>query len=189
MIWKVAGGVLAVVACVAIVVALHPLFKRYKMPSESMAPTIANGDKVNLNRGVKPAVGDIVVFDAPASYVLGACGVRAQRGQPCPRPVAQRGDTLLIKRIVAGPGDSVTFKGGRLIRNGTPQREPYIKPCGGQACDLPVRATIPAGMYFMAGDNRGASDDSRFWGPVPGDWVVGRVERCHALYFACSPIR
>jgi signal peptidase I len=190
MIAKVAAGVLAVVAFVVLVVVLHPLFKRYKMPSESMAPTIANGDKINLDRGVKPAVGDIVVFNAPASYVLGACGVRRPSGQPCPRPVAQRGDTLLIKRIVAGPGDTVAFKDGRVIRNGKPLREPYVvKACTGQPCDLPIRATVPAGMYFMAGDNRGASDDSRFWGPVPSDWITGRVEHCHALYFACSPVR
>jgi signal peptidase I len=44
-------------------------------------------------------------------------------------------------------------------------------------------------MYFMVGDNRDASDDSRFWGPVPAEWIVGRVERCHVLYFACSPVR
>ena len=190
MIAKVAAGVLAVVAFVALVVVLHPLFKRYRMPSESMAPAISLGDKVNVDRGVKPAVGDVVVFNAPGSYILGACGVHPRRGQPCPRPVAQRGDTLLITRIGAGPGDTIAFKDGRVIRNGTPLREPYVvKACTGQACDLPLPATVPAGMYFLAGDNRGASDDSRYWGPVPRDWITGRVERCHALYFACSPVR
>jgi signal peptidase I len=189
MALKVAAGVLAVVAFVVAVVALNPQFKRYRMPSESMQPTIALGDKVNLHRGVAPAVGDVVIFHAPASVATGECGARVKEGQACTRPVGQQTQTLLMKRIVAGPGDSVAFKGGRVIRNGTAQREPYVKGCGGQACDLAVPATVPAGMYFMAGDNRGASSDSRFWGPVPRAWIVGRVERCHALYFACSPLR
>ncbi len=54
--------------------------------------------------------------------------------------------------------------------------EPYINPCGGaRACNLPKEITIPPDHYFMMGDNRGASDDSRFWGPVPRDWIIGEA--------------
>jgi signal peptidase I len=54
--------------------------------------------------------------------------------------------------------------------------EPYIIPCGhGGACDLPEKITIPPDHYFMMGDNRGASDDSRFWGPVPRAWIIGKA--------------
>jgi len=54
--------------------------------------------------------------------------------------------------------------------------EPYIIPCGNApACNLPETITIPPGKYFMMGDNRGASDDSRFWGPVPKQWIIGEA--------------
>lgn len=51
-----------------------------------------------------------------------------------------------------------------------------IRPCGGLgACNFREEITIPPDHYFMMGDNRGASSDSRFWGPVPGDWIVGEA--------------
>jgi signal peptidase I len=56
--------------------------------------------------------------------------------------------------------------------------EPYIAPCAGLGCDFPRPMTVPPGTYYMLGDNRGASDDSRFWGPVPGRAIVARVDRC-----------
>jgi signal peptidase I len=149
----VAAMVVAIVL-VAGVVALHPLFKRYQVPSESVE-----------------------------------CGARAAGDQVCPKPTAGRSDVLYIKRIIAGPDDQVAFKSGRTLRNGRRVQEAFVDECRGQICDYPRPATAPDGMYFMVGDNRDASDDSRFWGPVPGDWIVGRVERCHALYFACSPLR
>jgi signal peptidase I len=96
---------------------------------------------------------------------------------------------LFVKRIVGGPGDRIAFRAGQTIRNGKPVAESFVRECRSEGCDLPRPAAVPDGMYFMAGDNRGASDDSRFWAPVPRDWIVGRVERCHALYFACSPAR
>ena len=55
------------------------------------------------------------------------------------------------------------------------QDEPYIRPCdrGDESCTFEREFTIPKDHYFMMGDNRGASDDSRFWGPVPRDWIIG----------------
>jgi signal peptidase I len=52
------------------------------------------------------------------------------------------------------------------------------RPCG-----------LPAGDYYLLGDNRGASDDSRFWGPVPGAWIIGTVVRCSLLNTVCRPLR
>ena len=61
-----------------------------------------------------------------------------------------------------------------MILNGKRQKEPFIRPCPvSDGCDYPREVTIPAGHYFMMGDNRGSSDDSRFWGPVPKKWIIG----------------
>ena len=61
-----------------------------------------------------------------------------------------------------------------MILNGKLQKEPFINPCRpGQDCDFPKPITIPPDHWFMMGDNRGESDDSRFWGPVPKKWIIG----------------
>jgi signal peptidase I len=76
--------------------------------------------------------------------------------------------------VVAGPGDTIAIEDGHVILNGKRQPETFTEPCGGgDGCDYREPVTIPAGHYFMMGDNRGSSDDSRFWGPIPRDWVIG----------------
>src|SRR5204863_284121 len=83
---------------------------------------------------------------------------------------AEAGDNF-IKRVVAGPGDTLSVRDGHPVVNGKVASEDFIEPCGGsQGCNLPKTITIPPGDYFMMGDNRGSSDDSRIWGPVPQDW-------------------
>jgi signal peptidase I len=65
---------------------------------------------------------------------------------------------------------------GKVVLNGKPLNEPYAEPCGGgEGCEFPTEITIPADHYFMMGDNRGSSDDSRFWGPVPEKWIIGEA--------------
>ncbi len=63
---------------------------------------------------------------------------------------------------------------GHVIRNGTREKDAYIASCSaGEDCNFPTPIVIPPGDYFMMGDNRGDSDDSRYWGPVPGNWIIG----------------
>jgi signal peptidase I len=162
--------------------------KPYQIPSESMEPTLDVGQRVLVNRFLyhfkDPKIGDIVVFHPPAGADGGPrCGTKVNGrepsdvGMPCPQPTEGQSDQNFIKRIVAGPGDTLSVKEGHPVVNGVEKKEePYINPCGNfGACNLPKTITIPADHYFMMGDNRGASDDSRFWGPVPRDWIIGEA--------------
>ncbi|HET7588933.1 MAG TPA: signal peptidase I [Solirubrobacterales bacterium] len=157
------------------------IVKPYQIPSESMEPTLDVGQRVLVNRFLyhfkDPKIGDVVVFHPPAGAELGQgeqCGAPQAPGEPCSEPTDSESDQNFIKRIVAGPGDEVSIRAGHPVVNGVIQKdEPFINPC--PSCNLPRTITIPADHWFMMGDNRGASDDSRFWGPVPRDWIIGEA--------------
>jgi len=155
------------------------LIKPYKIPSESMVPTLTVGQRVLVNRiGARfqdPEIGDVVVFHPPAGAEQQVCGDGdPPTGEVCLKPTPERADVNFIKRVVAGPGDRLTIRRGHVILNGKRQSEPFARPCSSsEGCDYPREVTIPADHYFMMGDNRGSSDDSRFWGPVPKKWVIG----------------
>ena len=180
---------LVVIVAVALGLALGiqaVLVKPYRIPSESMVPTLKVGQRVLVNRiGNRfndPQIGEIVVFHPPAPAQDGAggdgpngmCGIANEPGQPCPRPAAQEAKVNFIKRVVAGPGDRISIRRGHVVLNGKLQKEPFINPCSaGADCDYPKTITIPPGHWFMMGDNRGESEDSRYWGPVPKKWIIG----------------
>ncbi|MBS1884574.1 MAG: signal peptidase I, partial [Actinobacteria bacterium] len=94
-----------------------------------------------------------------------------------PKPTPEESSQNFIKRIVAVGGDTLSIKEGHPVVNGVENTdEPYIKPCGRLAvCNMPKAIKIPPGYFFMMGDNRGASDDSRYWGPVPKSWIIGEA--------------
>ena len=148
----------------------------YRVPSASMAPTYRLGAQILVapyHR--RPAVGDVVVFYPPAGAVSVRCGRPQRPRAACDRPTPGRANVKYVKRIVAGPGDRVSVRRGRVVRNGTAVAEPYARPCSRADCNLSTPVTVPPGHWFVLGDNRGASDDSRFWGPVPTKWLIGRV--------------
>lgn len=89
-----------------------------------------------------------------------------------------------IKRIVAGPNDEIYVRAGHVYRKAsgastfTKENDSYASPCRPASlpeCNFPTPIEIPAGRWFMLGDNRGHSDDSRFWGSIPAAWIVGVV--------------
>jgi len=180
---------LVVIVAVALGLALGIqafLVKPYRIPSESMVPTLEVGQRVLVNRVGKrfgdPKVGEVVVFHPPAGAESEAgdqCGAQPAPGAACDQPTAQRADVNFIKRIVGGPGDTIAVRNGRVIRDGKPTAEPFISDTcaddAGAGCNFRNPITVPPGHYFMMGDNRGESDDSRFWGPVPEDWIIGEA--------------
>lgn len=154
-----------------------------RIPTKSMAPTLRVGDTILVDqdayRKAPPAIGDIVVFHPPAGADTGRCAIRPPAGQACAAADPRDSKQLFVKRIVAGPGDRISISHGRVIRNATLTAEDFISPCGDQAtgCDFPQTFTVASGRYYMLGDNRGFSDDSRYWGPVASASIVGRVHR------------
>jgi signal peptidase I len=162
------------------------LVKPFRIPSESMVPTLAVGQRVLVDRVSfrfgTPDRGDVVVFKPPRGADTDVCGANHSADSPCPMPTRERSDTNFIKRVVAVGGDQVKIESGRVLlkRKGAPgfvrQKEPFIQPSSDcDICNLGSPITIPKGYFFMMGDNRGASDDSRKWGPVPKKWMIGKA--------------
>jgi signal peptidase I len=186
---------LALGLAVAITLAvLHDRVVYYRVDSGSMQPTLPVGARVAVEPGLKPTVGDIVVFRAPhgalpAIPVCGASGEGAGFPQPCGLATPGSSRVDFVKRIVAGPGDRVLIRAGRAVVNGVTRNEPYVSPCESTGCNFSLPVRVPSGQFYVLGDNRGASDDSRFWGPVPASSIIGVLVSCGPLQTACQPQR
>jgi signal peptidase I len=157
------------------------IVKPYKIPSGSMIPTLAIGQRILVNRlDTHPGLYNVVVFHPPAGAdpEPAVCG-RPSQGygdqQPCDLGESAVSSQTFVKRVVGLPGDHLRIFNGRVWRNGSEEKGTYLQPCntGPSYCDFAKRITVPAGDYYMMGDNRGISDDSRFWGPVPQHSIIG----------------
>jgi signal peptidase I len=185
-----AGSALELVVIVASALALALaiqafVVKPYRIPSASMLPTLHINQRVLVDRiGTHfstPGIGDIVVFHPPKDYLDGCANPNEgenQIGQDGARACDVQRRTpsseTFIKRLVGLPGDRISIQDGHVIRNGVREKDSYIVPCGtGGSCNFPATITIPHGDYYMMGDNRPDSEDSRFWGPVPKSWIIG----------------
>lgn len=136
------------------------LVQPHQVKGQSMYPTFFDTeylmtDKVTYKRRL-PQRGEVVVFKAPLNE-----------------------DFDFIKRILAIPGDTIMVKDGGIIVNGQLLNETYLPPeyttRAGRYLNEGVPFTVPANSYITIGDNRGHSSDSREWGPVPFENIVGRA--------------
>jgi signal peptidase I len=189
---SVTGSIAELVVLVAVALGLAFgiqafIVKPYKIPSASMEPTLIEGQRVLVNRIAtdfsSPGIGQIVVFHPPKDAESEECRAVHAPTAACDSPLPE--DTTnqpFIKRIVGGPGDEIYVTGGHVFRKAAAtsrfvaEKDSYIKACGASPeCNFPTPIAIPAGHWFMMGDNRGDSDDSRFWGPIPTNWIIGQA--------------
>jgi signal peptidase I len=157
----------------------------FRVPSVSMLPTLKVGSSISVDlhayRTRRPQIGDIVVFHPPrgADALPPVCGVAREGGsfaRPCGVPTRRRSSEKSVKRVVGLPGDRISIVNGHVIRNGVREHDPYIVACAdSSSCNFRKPVVTPHGDYFMLGDNRAQSDDSRFWGPVRTSWILGKV--------------
>jgi signal peptidase I len=177
--WRTAiDWVVTIVGAVAIVLAIKQwVVNPYRIPSSSMEPTLhcagpglgctgRFSDRVLANRFIyhftDPKRGDVVVFETP-KRARDDCGAEG----------------TFVKRIVGLPGERWEMRNGSVFIDGRRLREPYI-PRARRATDTIEPKRIPGGHYYVLGDNRGTSCDSRVWGPLPRANLIGKV---FAVYF------
>lgn len=157
------------------------LVKPYRVASGSMSPTAVVGQRIIADHlqdaSWTPKVDDIIVFKAPGGAendIDHECGTQRRPGTACLVPLRGRTHVSYVKRVVGAPGDRIEIRDGHVVRNGRAVDEPFATDCDDEICNLKP-FTVPAGQFFVMGDNRGDSSDSRFWGPVPRAQIIGRV--------------
>ena len=158
------------------VLSLPFVVQTFRAPSPSMEPGQPEGSRfVVLKLDRSPEVGDVIVVRVPTGALDARCGQRPPPGAMCARSTPELTQTKFVKRVVAVGGDRIAMRDGRLVRDGVREPDRRLGSCtDSDDCDFPREIEVPPGQLFLLGDNRGASDDSRFWGPVPREAVVGR---------------
>jgi signal peptidase I len=140
------------------------VFQTFWIPSASMTPTLGVYDRVLVQKAFYSwrdvREGDIVVFSHPPL-------------DNCPGP---QGD--LVKRVIALPGQTIYSSGSSIYINGRLLAEPYLPqpdPLGPPIASSQHPYRVPPGEFYVLGDNRSDSCDSRYWGPVKGSTIIGKV--------------
>jgi signal peptidase I len=141
------------------------VFQTFWIPSSSMVPTLGVNDRILVEKAFftwhDVHEGDIVVFSHPPL-------------DHCPGPAG--GD--LVKRVIALPGQTIYSSGNSIFIDGHLLSEPYLPsddPLGPPIASRQHPFRVPAGEFYVLGDNRAISCDSRYWGPIQGSSIVGKV--------------
>jgi signal peptidase I len=141
------------------------VFQTYFIPSSSMVPTLGVYDRILVQKAFfdwhDVREGDIVVFSHPPL-------------DDCPGPA--NGD--LVKRVIALPGQTIYSAGNNIYVDGKLLAEPYLPsddPLGPSIASKNHPYRVPSGDFYLLGDNRAISCDSRYWGPIKGSTIIGKV--------------
>jgi signal peptidase I len=167
-----------VVALAVAVIIKTFLVQAFFIPSASMRDTLLEGDRVMVNklsyRFGEPERGDVIVFDSPlvphngSESFLGAVVRNIGEALGISTP-----ETALIKRVIAIGGETLEIRGNQVYVDGVAVDEPYLRP--GTHMDAFGPVTVPIGEVFVMGDNRNQSEDSRRFGTIPVDDIIGRA--------------
>ncbi len=184
-LWREYGEALFVALILALVIRTF-VVQAFKIPSESMVKTLLVGDHLlaskfsygikipfthsYIYKGSDPVKGDIIIFEYPNDPSVD-----------------------YIKRIIGTPGDTIEVRNKQLFRNGEPVKESYIRFTEPDRIQ-PVRdnfgpITVPEGKYFVMGDNRDNSMDSRFWGLVDRSAIRAKAWRIYWSWGGLGDIR
>ena len=132
-------------------VAVQPV----KVQGSAMEPELKDGDRLIIDRNVDPLKrGDIIVFYYPAEPTKS-----------------------YIKRIVGLPGEAIEIREGKVFINGVALDEPYVNPLNDQVKSSRAEIRIPPNSFYVIGDNRDHSSDSRIWGTLERKFIYGRYLR------------
>jgi signal peptidase I len=168
--WVIEWAVILMAVLLCTVLLRTYVIQSFYIPSPSMVPTLAVGDRIMVNKLSYDLHdvhrGDIVVFKRP--------------------PLEEQDFPDLVKRVIGLPGETISTRDGHVYINGTQLAEPWLPPgpssyTGALPEDqhpqynMPGPVKIPAGEYFVMGDNRTDSEDSRFFGPIAKALIVGRA--------------
>jgi signal peptidase I len=174
--------VLLLAIAVAVAVLLRAFVAQaYYIPSASMEPTLDINDRVVVSRISYDLHsvhrGDIVVFRAPRGVLPEPrephnLFLRWVRGVGATLGIVED-HTVLIKRVIGLPGDTVEAREGRVYVDGKLLLEPYLRPGTLTSSFGPIM--VPPGHVWVMGDNRGDSEDSRVFGPIPIKSIIGRA--------------
>jgi signal peptidase I len=143
------------------------VLQTFWIPSGSMVPTLGVYDRILVLKAFfnwhQLREGDIVVFTQPPRDLCGGSS-----------------ETDLVKRVIALPGQTIYSAHGILYVDGRRLREPYLPPHDPLGPPIPGATRqdpfhVPSGEFYVMGDNRAISCDSRFWGPIKGSSIIGRV--------------
>ena len=187
----------AVLALAGLWLVVHKDVSYYKVTSGSMEPTLQIGQRVAAERSHAPQSATSCCSirrraRARANPCAASVGEGAGHAQPCGVPLPQESSDTFIKRVIAGPGDTVAIVDGHAVVNGVDRERAVHRAVRRRRhhMQLPdagagaARATTTCSATTAA-----ISDDSRFWGPVPGAWIIGTVVRCSDLRTVCHAVR